>query len=122
VIPVLIYPDVREAAAWLCEAFGFRVRLRIGERHRVQMHAGATGAVIVAEGDAVGTDAVLIRIEDMDAHFERAVRSGAEVVNPPTLHMFGERQYSVRDFAGRRWHFTETVTDVAPEEWGGITE
>jgi len=31
VIPVIAYPDVNQAAAWLCDAFGFSVRLRIGE-------------------------------------------------------------------------------------------
>ena len=32
VIPVLAYADVNQAAAWLCDAFGFTVRLRIGAR------------------------------------------------------------------------------------------
>jgi hypothetical protein len=32
VIPVLIYPDVREAVAWLSAAFGFAERVRIGVR------------------------------------------------------------------------------------------
>ena len=40
VIPVLIYPDVREAVAWLSEAFGFEERVKIGENHRSQMNAG----------------------------------------------------------------------------------
>ena len=31
VIPVLAYTDVNRAAAWLCDAFGFTVRLRIGQ-------------------------------------------------------------------------------------------
>ncbi len=31
VIPVLIYPDVREAVRWLGESFGFVERVRIGE-------------------------------------------------------------------------------------------
>ena len=48
VIPVLIYPDVREAVAWLTAAFGFVERLRIGENHRSQLRVG-DGAVIVAE-------------------------------------------------------------------------
>ncbi len=39
VIPVLAYPDVNHAAAWLCDAFGFSVRLRIGD-HRVQLNVG----------------------------------------------------------------------------------
>lgn len=33
VIPVLAYPDVREAVAWLCRAFGFVERLRIGDEN-----------------------------------------------------------------------------------------
>jgi len=47
VIPVLAYPDVNQAAAWLCDAFGFSVRLRIGN-HRVQLNVG-DGPVIVRE-------------------------------------------------------------------------
>jgi hypothetical protein len=40
VIPVLIYPDVREAVAWLSAAFGFVERVRIGENHRTQLRFG----------------------------------------------------------------------------------
>jgi len=47
VIPVLAYPDVSQAAAWLCDAFGFSVRLRIGN-HRVQLNVG-DGALVVRE-------------------------------------------------------------------------
>jgi uncharacterized glyoxalase superfamily protein PhnB len=35
VIPELAYAEVRKAATWLCAAFGFTERLRIGD-HRVQ--------------------------------------------------------------------------------------
>jgi uncharacterized glyoxalase superfamily protein PhnB len=31
---------------------------------------------------------------------------------------FGERQYVAQDPGGHRWTFTESVADVAPEEWG----
>ena len=48
VIPVLIYPDVREAVAWLSAAFGFAERLRIGDNHRSQLQVG-DGVVIVAD-------------------------------------------------------------------------
>ena len=44
VIPVLIYPDVRAAVAWLSGAFGFEERVKIGENHRSQLKAG-DGAV-----------------------------------------------------------------------------
>ena len=46
VVPVLMYPDVRKAVDWLCEAFGFVERLRIGENHRSQLTIG-DGAVII---------------------------------------------------------------------------
>ena len=39
VMPVLIYPDVREAVAWLTAAFGFEERVRIGEDHRAQLRS-----------------------------------------------------------------------------------
>jgi hypothetical protein len=40
VIPVLVYPDVREVVAWLGTAFGFAEQTRIGESHRAQMSIG----------------------------------------------------------------------------------
>ena len=48
VIPVLSYPDVREAVAWLTASFGFAERVRIGENHRAQMSVG-DAAVIIAD-------------------------------------------------------------------------
>ena len=43
VIPVLVYPDVRQAVAWLSEVFGFVERTRIGEDHRAQLAVGDDG-------------------------------------------------------------------------------
>jgi uncharacterized glyoxalase superfamily protein PhnB len=37
VVPVLVYPDVRAAVAFLSAAFGFVERTRIGESHRAQL-------------------------------------------------------------------------------------
>jgi hypothetical protein len=45
IIPELPYPDVREAAAWLCHAFGFTERLLIGN-HRAQLTYGS-GSIVV---------------------------------------------------------------------------
>lgn len=127
VIPVLAYPDVNEAAAWLCDAFGFRVRLRIGD-HRVQLNVGE-GAVIVREmrDDEEGSGAlgvghsITIRVEDVDAHCLRAREHGVQITQNPVTHPYGERQYNARDFAGHSWTFSQSVADVRPEEWGGTT-
>jgi hypothetical protein len=40
IIPVLGYPDVHEAAGWLCRSFGFVERLRIGDPWIHEIGAG----------------------------------------------------------------------------------
>jgi hypothetical protein len=32
---------------------------------------------------------------------------------------FAKRQYTAEDLGSHRWTFTQSVADVAPEEWGG---
>jgi uncharacterized glyoxalase superfamily protein PhnB len=126
VIPVLTYPDVRAAASWLASAFGAVERVRIGEDHRVQMSIG-DGAFVVAEPTAMrcppvprepASVAVMVRVEDARAHCERARAAGAVILDDPTDHVYGERQYGAEDLAGHRWTFTESIADVAPEEYG----
>jgi len=126
VIPVLVYPDVRQAVAWLSAAFGFAERTRIGESHRAQMSIGEDGAMIVADvrgeqqppQEGVVTHVMKVRVENVEAWYERARAHGARVLEPPTDREYGERECTVEDLVGHRWQFTETVRDVAPEEYG----
>ena len=46
---------------------------------------------------------------------------GAIILTEPTDHMYGERQYNAQDFYGHYWDFTETLADIEPESWGGIS-
>jgi uncharacterized glyoxalase superfamily protein PhnB len=127
VIPVLVYPDVRAAVAWLSGAFGFSERVRIGEDHRSQMQVGDDGALIVADvrGEQQPPQAgrvthlIKVRVADVDAQFERARSYGARVLQEPIEYEYGERECTLEDRAGHRWQFTQTMRDVAPEEWGG---
>lgn len=137
VIPVLVYEDVADAVDWLCDAFGFVERVRIGS-HRVQLAIDG-GAVVVAErritepADSsdpmvyrpprrgVVSHAVMVRVDDVDAHYARARDCGARIFQPPTDHPYGERQYTAEDLAGHSWTFSQSIADVAPEEWGGET-
>ena len=129
VIPVLVYPDVRAAVAWLTEAFGFAERVRVGEDHRSQLRIGTDGAMIVADvrhdqqppRAGVATHLIKVRVSDVDAAFERARSHGARVLQEPIEYEYGERECTVEDLAGHRWQFTQTMRDVAPEEWGGTT-
>ena len=125
VIPVLHYPDVALAAEWLCGAFGFSERLRIGD-HRIQLDiGGGAGAVVVAQRPAPAPPcphpchSIMVRIVDIEQHYQRAIASRARSLSPPTGYPFGERQYSVADPGGHIWTFSQTTADVDPAAWGG---
>jgi uncharacterized glyoxalase superfamily protein PhnB len=117
VIPELPYADVRAAARWLCEAFGFRERLRIGG-HRIQLRVG-DGSIVAVDGPAASGARVMVPVADVDAHYARAVAAGAQVSGEPTTYPYGERQYSAVDIGGHRWTFTQSVADSDPASWGG---
>jgi uncharacterized glyoxalase superfamily protein PhnB len=125
-----VYDDVERAVDWLCDTFGFTELWRAGG-HRARLAFG-NGVVILADADpqygrtAPGRDgarshAVMVKVDDVDAHHERARQRGAVVLSPPTDYPYGERQYSAQDLAGHRWTFTEAIADLAPEDWGGTS-
>lgn len=127
VIPILPYPDVRKAVGWLCDVFGFEERLQIAD-HRAQMIIPGGGAMIVAEyidrerRPTEGADhishQIMVRIAAVQTHYENAVACGADILQPPVDHVFGERQYVVRDIGGHRWTFSQTLADADPSDWG----
>ena len=128
VTPVLVYDDVRAAVAWLESAFAFGERVRIGDGHRAQLRVGSDGAVVVTDAGAdrvvpsAGvTHIVKVRVPDVEAAFARACEAGARVVEELTTWEYGERSGVVEDIGGHHWELTQTVRDVAPEEWGGAT-
>ena len=119
VIPELGYPDVGKAVDWLCNTFGFTVRLRIAN-HRAQLNGGDGAVVVIQTPHAADhAHAVMVRVEDVDRHHKHAEAQGAKILRPPTDYPYGERQYTAEDPAGHRWTFSQSIADVAPESWGG---
>jgi uncharacterized glyoxalase superfamily protein PhnB len=117
-IPVLVYPDVAAAAVWLCKTFGFKERLRIGE-HRAQL-IFRSGSMVIGQGQPeLGGQSVMVRVNDVNRHHDCAKEQGAEIVRPPEDFPYGERQYTVKDFAGYTWTFSQSIADVDPKDWGG---
>jgi uncharacterized glyoxalase superfamily protein PhnB len=53
----------------------------------------------------VGTQSPYIIVADADAHYERAVTAGAEVVRAIKDEDYGGRGYSCRDPEGHLWNF-----------------
>jgi len=123
VIPELGYSDVRAAAAWLCEKFGFEERLSIAD-HRVQLLIGQ-GAIVVTErpageGRADAAHSILVRVDDVDRHYENAFAQDVKIIRSPQSYPFGERQYTAEDIGGHVWTFSQTIADIDPQSWGGV--
>jgi uncharacterized glyoxalase superfamily protein PhnB len=118
-IPVIAYPDVHAAADWICAAFGFAARLRMGD-HRIQLECN--GASMVVRNAEIAPDVasrckMMLRVEDVDQTAARVEALGGCIASAPATHKYGERQCSVRDPWGMAWLLSETVADVSPEDW-----
>src|SRR4030095_10238269 len=119
VIPELPYPDVRAAVDWLCRAFGFVERLQIAN-HRAQLLLGEGSVIVTQRGNDASTVSLLVRVDNIDKHFEYAKQAGARIINAPEDYPYGERQYTAEDIGGHRWTFSQTIADIDPSTWGGI--
>jgi len=127
IIPVLFYDDVDKAVTWLCTTFGFTERWRAGN-HRAQLSFGEGAIAISCKQAASPGDtlqhkscSIMVRIENVDSHYENARQHAAEIINPPENFFYGERQYSAVDIGGYTWTFSQSVADLAPEDWGGVS-
>jgi uncharacterized glyoxalase superfamily protein PhnB len=130
IVPVLPYKDVAKALGWLSAAFGFRERFRTppepdGTIHHAQLAVGE-GAVILTGRPAADTRplalnaSLFVPVADVDAVCERARQFGARITAAPHTCPFGERQCTIEDLEDYLWTFSQSVADVAPEDWGAI--
>ena len=127
IIPELAYKDVAAATEWLCQTFGFKERLRIGNHRRQLLFGGASVIVIDLNGEPTTesiapqprTHKIMVQVPDVDRHYEIVRESDAKILSGPETYPFGERQYTVEDPGGHVWTFSQSVADVSPAEWGG---
>lgn len=119
---------------WLCDAFGFELRLKVeGENGRIE-HSELTfgdGLIMVAQ-ERVGaasrfgvdlksphsagcnTQSLMVYVDDCLLHCARAKASGATITEEPAVHDYGEdhwadRSYGALDPEGHMWWFTERL-------------
>jgi len=129
VVPMIAYEDGVAALEWLARAFGFRERARMlgndGRLAHGEMEAG-DGLIMLAtptpdyqsprrhrktceparRWSSVPwvIDGVLVFVDDIDAHFERAKREGATILSELEDGSPG-RRYRAEDLEGHRWMF-----------------
>jgi uncharacterized glyoxalase superfamily protein PhnB len=131
VVPMLAYADGAAAMDWLARAFGFEERARMltedGVLSHGEMRAGDAVIMLATptpayegprkhrehcerarEWSAVPyvVDGVLVYVDDVDAHFDRATRAGAVVISGIEDGFPGKR-YRAEDIEGHRWMFLQ---------------
>ena len=127
IVPQVPYEDVRAALSFLERAFGFR---EIPTARRVSP-AGVVGHSMVEFGDSVigiGTQGahgafspktagtashyISVYIDDIDAHYQRALAAGAQIASAPHAHRTDYRAYEALDLEGHRWRFVQWLREV----------
>jgi uncharacterized glyoxalase superfamily protein PhnB len=124
IYPRLGYLDERAAIEFLVAAFGFVERREARREHEGNVLAWlehGDGVVMVGrvQHDVHGihspreiggaTCMLNVTVNDVDAHFARAVAAGAVVTMEVNDAFFGERRYEALDLEGNRWHFGEPL-------------
>ncbi len=119
IMPMLDYEAAEQAIEFLCRAFGFV------ETERIMNDDGTIGHSTLRLGDgavALSTvwraggfstphdlggvhGQVWCEVEDVDAHFAKAVAEGATILGPPEDIGVGFRAYRAIDPEGHRWFF-----------------
>jgi uncharacterized glyoxalase superfamily protein PhnB len=131
----VFYQDAAAAITWLCDAFGFEVRMKVeGDNGRIE-HSELSygeGLMMAAQESPEGerrwkrsmrspkslsgasTQSIMFFVDDVDAHCAHARTHGAQVVEEPATHDYGadywsDRSYAVLDLEGHLWWVTQRL-------------
>jgi len=122
ITPYLYDQDVARAMTFLSKAFGFKrfgakmtaadgsiahAAMRIGED--VVMMGGPGRGYRNPSRLEQATQSLLVTVDDVDRHFERARKAGASILQEPTDTPFGQRRYGAIDPEGHEWYFAQVV-------------
>jgi uncharacterized glyoxalase superfamily protein PhnB len=123
ITPYLLYEDGEAAIDFLARAFGFREVDRqtgvAGGLH-AELELGPGGGRIYLgqpPGDyrnpanAGRTSSLYVLVNDVDAHYNRALAAGAEITEELNDLPFGHRRYGCRDSQGHEWFFAQPIAD-----------
>jgi uncharacterized glyoxalase superfamily protein PhnB len=120
VIPFLGYEDLPAALDWLAKAFGFEAigvhesedgkivhaEMRFGDGMVMLGQPGPSWGMRTAKELGAVSGGIYSIVDDgIDAHYERAVEAGAEVVMELHDTDYGSREYMVRDPERNLWSF-----------------
>jgi uncharacterized glyoxalase superfamily protein PhnB len=122
VVPYLYYADAAAALEWLAKAFGFREMNRMAGADGKVAHAAMSlddGGLIMLgcpgpnyrnpKNLGAKTQSLYIHVRDVDAHFARARKAGARILEEPKDQEYGQRRYGAEDPEGHAWYFAAAI-------------
>lgn len=130
VTPYVLYRDVGAAIDWLGRTFGFEEKLRYTSDDGTVTHAELTlgdGEVFLGHPGPdyrspreLGSYSHLVHVyvDDVDDHYGRAVKAGAQIHVELHDTPYGDRRYDTEDLEGQRWSFAKLLRELEPQEWG----
>lgn len=117
----LLYRDAGAAVDWLVKAFGLeKDEVLTGADGRVNHASMKLGNALLMLGSpgpdfkgprALGavTQNLYVDIDDVEAHYARAVEAGAAIIEEPKDTVYGARRYGAEDLEGHRWYFAQDL-------------
>lgn len=125
IFPILRYSNARSAIQSLCATFGVVELFSVPESGPIVRHAQLKlgtniimlGSVRPDEGltspqlAGTATQALCVFVDDLDAHYQRALAANAKITSPPTDTDFGSREYHALDLEGHSWTFGTYLPD-----------
>lgn len=118
VIPLLVYEDLSAAHDFLVQAFGFEsggVEIHEGEPVHAELRSGEFVIWLhrvspehnleSAKSLPAASGGLVVHVDNVDAHFERARSAKAYIETEPKDMPYGQREYGARDPEGHRWWF-----------------
>jgi Uncharacterized protein conserved in bacteria len=120
IIPLLVYKDIAAAHNFLVKAFGFDEgtvdRDPDGQPVHGEVHAGdmtiwlhRVTADHGLDSTATASGGLVVHVDDVNAHYQRARAAGAKIETEPQDQPYGQREYEARDPEGHRWWFATPV-------------
>lgn len=140
VSPAFAVDGAADAIEFYKKAFGAQERYRLTDPETKKIgHAEITinGALIMLADEypafnkspkTLGgtTMKICLMSQDVDQDFDRAVKAGAEIVQPLQDHFYGHRAGCLRDPFGHEWMISQEKEKVTPEEmqrrWNSMSQ
>jgi uncharacterized glyoxalase superfamily protein PhnB len=135
----ICYQDAAKAIDWLCDAFGFELRLKVEGEPGEILHSELTygdGVIMVSQErkesadrpwrmkirsprsvGGANTQSVMLYVDDVRAHCEHARSRGATIIDEPSTHDYGEDywadlSYGAEDIEGHQWWITQRLRNA----------